>query len=515
MSQATILIVEDEAIVAADLANKLEQMGYAVIGTATHSQEAVDLARKLRPQLVLMDILLEGTIDGIETAEVIRMQYDVPVVYLTAHSDPATLARAKSTDPFGYILKPFEKRELATQIELALYRHQTNRTLREQQAWLRVTLTSIGDAVISTDAGGNINFMNPVAEALTGWQTDEALGRPVTQVFSIVDELTGQALAGPVARVLDEGISVSLKTSAALTTKQGSRLPVASNAAPILDDAGNVIGTVLVFRDITERKEAEEAMRQLNENLEQLVTERTRLAESRARQLQALAVELIEAEESERQRLADLLHDDLQQILASAKMQLQTACESSEPEPMLVAVERLLQTSMDKSRTLSQEISPSVFNHAGLVVSIKTLVRQMKERFGLQVELDIGTNRHLESAPLKSLIFRAIQELLFNVVKHSGVKHASVGISDSGNRAVVTVSDRGRGFDPAILDSLSARRGLGLLSLRERISYMGGNLSIDSATGRGSRFTFSVPLRLTENERPSNAEPTADPQESL
>ena len=154
MSKTTILIVEDEAIVAADLAGKLGRLGYEVAGTAAKGEEAVALAGRLRPHLVLMDIWLKGPMDGIEAAEAIRRQHDVPVVYLTAHSDAATLARAKLTGPFGYILKPFEERELATQIEMALYRHQADRQLRQQREWLRVTLTSIGDAVIATDAAG-------------------------------------------------------------------------------------------------------------------------------------------------------------------------------------------------------------------------------------------------------------------------------------------------------------------------------------------------------------------------
>ncbi len=171
MIQPRILIVEDEAIVAADLAGKLGRLGYEVAGIAAEGKEAVAMACRLGPQLVLMDIWLEGPMDGIEAAEAIRRQLDVPVIYLTAHSDPATLARAKLTGPFGYILKPFEERELATQIELALHKHQADRQLRDQREWLRVTLRSIGDAVIATDAAGQVAYINPVAEALTGWKT--------------------------------------------------------------------------------------------------------------------------------------------------------------------------------------------------------------------------------------------------------------------------------------------------------------------------------------------------------
>lgn len=131
MSKTTILIVEDEAIVAADLAGKLGQLGYEVAGTAAAGQDAVEMACRLLPGVVLMDIQLKGSMDGVEAAAAIRRQVDVPVIYLTAHSDSATLSRAMVSEPFGYILKPFEERELATTIAMALYKHQSDRQLRK------------------------------------------------------------------------------------------------------------------------------------------------------------------------------------------------------------------------------------------------------------------------------------------------------------------------------------------------------------------------------------------------
>jgi PAS domain S-box-containing protein len=260
MSKTAILIVEDEAIVAADLDGKLRQLGYEVAGIAAGGEEAVALTGRLRPQLVLMDIRLEGAMDGIEAAEAIRLQDDVPVIYLTAYSDPATLGRAKLTGPFGYILKPFEERDLATQIELALFKHQTDRQIREQREWLRVTLTSIGDSVIATDAQGRITFVNPVAESLTGWKAEEAMGRPIASVFRIVNEQTGQTVEEPVTRVLREARTVSLVNHTALVTRDGRTAPIEDSAAPILDAAGQVIGAVLVFHDVTEKRQTEKAL---------------------------------------------------------------------------------------------------------------------------------------------------------------------------------------------------------------------------------------------------------------
>ena len=296
MNKAAILIVEDEAIVAADLAAKLRQLGHEVVGTAGKGEEAVAMARRLRPQVVLMDIRLKGPMDGVEAAAAIRRQNNVPVIYLTAHSDAATLARAKLTEPFGYILKPFDERELATHIEMALYKHQAEQELRRQREWLRVTLTSIGDAVLATDAGGRITFLNPVAAELTGWSPEEATGRPIGEVFRIINEKTRRPADDIVARVLREGCVVGLANDTALVSRDGREVPIEDSAAPIQDDAGHVLGVVLVFHDVTENRQAREALRAAKDELEEQVEQRTAALRRTMGSLQA-----------ERQRFQDVL----------------------------------------------------------------------------------------------------------------------------------------------------------------------------------------------------------------
>lgn len=147
MAKTRILIVEDEAITAKDIQMTLQDLGYEVAGTAASGEEAIQKAAEHKPALVLMDIRLQGEMDGIEAASRIRSSLDVPVVYLTAHSDKATLERAKITEPFGYILKPFEERELHSNIEMALYKHKTERKLKENYSQLQDTFASIIEAI--------------------------------------------------------------------------------------------------------------------------------------------------------------------------------------------------------------------------------------------------------------------------------------------------------------------------------------------------------------------------------
>jgi PAS domain S-box-containing protein len=205
MARPQILVVEDESIVAEDMKAMLEGFGYAVPAIAFSGEEAVKKVLDTRPDLVLMDIVLKGQMSGVEAVEHIRSRCNVPVVYVTAYADETTVRRAKVTEPFGYILKPFDAREVQTTIEIALYKHRMDKQLRASEQWLGTTLRSLGDAVLATDTQGRITFMNPHAEALTGWTQAEAIGRHATEVLLIRYESPQSRAEHPIAKVLREG----------------------------------------------------------------------------------------------------------------------------------------------------------------------------------------------------------------------------------------------------------------------------------------------------------------------
>jgi hypothetical protein len=173
---ARILVVEDEGIVARDLASALTELGYSVPATVATGEEAVDRVRDLRPDVVLMDIRLPGSVDGIQAASSVRREHDIPVIYLTAHSDDETLRRAMQTEPLGYLVKPFSAPQLRCAIEIALHRRQINARLRERQQWLSATVGCGDDhgAASSESAGSKVSYLNLVAEAVAGWRLGEA-----------------------------------------------------------------------------------------------------------------------------------------------------------------------------------------------------------------------------------------------------------------------------------------------------------------------------------------------------
>lgn len=265
MSEVKILIVEDESIVAMDIKHRAEGLGYLVTAITPSGEEALENVAENKPDLVLMDIVLKGEMDGIEAAQKIRDAYDIPVVYLTAYSDERTLKRAKITEPFGYIIKPFEDRELHSAVEVALYKHQMESKLKESEKWLSTTLESIGDAVIATDKNGKLKFLNPVASKITGWDHDTAIGQPLSEIFKIVYEESGITVDDPVAKVVENDAIIDLPPQVLLVNKDGEKIPIDDSSAPIKDENGGIIGVALVFRDVTQRrrevKEREELLK--------------------------------------------------------------------------------------------------------------------------------------------------------------------------------------------------------------------------------------------------------------
>lgn len=260
MSKVRILIVEDQMITATDIQGILIRFGYEVVGIVSSGKKAIEKAAKGKVDLVLMDIVLKGSMDGIEAAEQIWSRFDIPIVYLTAFADQNTLKRAMITEPYGYILKPFEERELQTNIEIALYKHRMERELRKSRQWYATTLNSIGDAVIATDTQGMVTFMNPVAERLTGWSNEDAIGCSLKEIFRIINEETRLPVELPVTKVLREESVVGLANHTVLVAKNGTEIPIDDSAAPIKDDKGVMLGVIMVFHDISKRRQDEKTI---------------------------------------------------------------------------------------------------------------------------------------------------------------------------------------------------------------------------------------------------------------
>jgi len=269
MVNPKILVVEDEIIVAKNIQNRLKNVGYTVPAIVSAGEEAVEKAAEIKPDLVLMDIKLEGKMTGIEAAEQIKKRFNIPVIYLTAYGAKKTLEHAKITEPYGYILKPVNINQLYSSIEMALYKHGIECKLKDNEKRLSTILTSIGDAIIVTDKKEHITFMNPVAEALTGWKQKDALGKHLKTVFNVINEKTRIPIKSSTTIVIQKDMTTHLKNhDALLISKDGRETSIDDSVASIKDFEGNIASCVLVFRDVTEQKKAEEELKKKIDELE-------------------------------------------------------------------------------------------------------------------------------------------------------------------------------------------------------------------------------------------------------
>lgn len=256
MSTPTILIVEDEAIVALDLKSQLEDLGYTVVGTADCADRALALARSRQPSLILMDVMLKGTKDGIEIAAELGKEQDTPVIFLTSFSDVDTVQRAARTAPYGYLTKPFQVKELAAGIEVAMHKSRMERQLRESERWFASTLRCVQDGVIVTEPDAKVRFLNRAAEELTGWRNEEAAGRAIEEIVRFKSERAPSAL-----RAIDEDRVIGVERAQSLFGRSGGVVPVDESAAPVHDQDGQKLGAVVVLRDVRERITQEERLR--------------------------------------------------------------------------------------------------------------------------------------------------------------------------------------------------------------------------------------------------------------
>jgi diguanylate cyclase (GGDEF)-like protein/PAS domain S-box-containing protein len=245
----TLLVVEDEAVVAMDLDDQLHDMGYMVCACVDNGRDAIDRARAERPDLILMDIVLKGDMDGIAVAAAIGAELHIPVLFLTAYSDDQTVERAAGAWPYGYLTKPFQSRELRAGIEVALRKAAVERALRNSERWLASVLRGVGDAGIATDAGGTVGLANPAAETLLG--AGGLQGRPAAEVVRLED-------AASDARILLAPDGNRARTGTAmLVAHDGQRIPVDFSAGPICDEGGYLTGVAIVLHDMRERVAAE------------------------------------------------------------------------------------------------------------------------------------------------------------------------------------------------------------------------------------------------------------------
>lgn len=498
-----VLVVEDEALIAEAIRERLSRLGADQVEVCDTGEAALGLVGENEFDVILLDIRLKGQLDGIDVARKIQAERRLPIVFLTAHSDEATLSRALDSEPYGYLLKPFSERELYVAIEIAISRFLLIHRLRESEGRYLATLASIGDAVLATDPNGNVTFINRVAEVLTGWRADGARGRHVDEVMTLRSESSGEPIPSPVLCAMEERTTVFITEPTLLVTRNGMLIPVDDSAAPVLDDYGNILGGVIAFRDIRDRRLAEAALSEAREQL--------RLAQK----MEAIG------------RVTAAIAHDFSNFLTvvGGSSELLLAREGLDKTSRSLALE--IQTATDRASSLVRELltigrmERVRASHPIDLMSVLLGIRRLIERLvgpQISVELDLsddlpsvmGDETEFEQVilnlaanardamegggALRILGKREQVESPVDTVEKRRPAGSYVRISVADDGAGMDVHTQDRAFEPYFTTKAEGEgTGLGLATVYSTLEKWGGFARIRSQPGAGTTVDLYVP----------------------
>ena len=522
-SKLTILNVDDFEPGLYAKSRALRLAGFEVYEAMT-GEDALRLIQELKPQIVLLDVNLPD-VSGIEICRRIKTDPSINSILVIQTSATFTEVRDRIRGLEGgadaYLTEPIEAEELIANIRAFLRLREAERQVREREAWLKTVMSSIGDAVITTDLEGRVTLVNPVAQEMVGWTEAEAEGKPLTEVFRIINDQTRQPSESPVVRVLREGSSAELSSNALLVARDERETPVDGSAAPISDERGNVIGVVLSFRDVAERKRMEKARDRL------LVYEQEARREAEVARRRAE-----EASRAKDEFLATVSHElrtPLNHMLGWITMLRSGKLQSEKTQKAFDTIERnvraqgrLIDDLLDVSRIISGKllIEPSR-------IEIAKVVEAAAESIGPAAE-EKGVNFKTTLAPEAGMVLgdpdrlqQAIWNLLTNAVKFTPEGgHVELRLTRVNSQIEIAVIDDGPGITPDFLphvfdrfrqkDATSARQhgglGLGLAIVRHLAELHGGSVRAESeGEGHGTTFTITLPVAAAHATPPGKA----------
>jgi PAS domain S-box-containing protein len=500
---AKVLVVEDERIIAADIQQTLIALGYEAPVTVATGKQAIAVATESRPDLVLMDISLSGAMDGIEAARAIRGKLGIPIIYLTSYSDEATLARAMKTGPHGYLLKPFSDRDLRITIEVALSKHKMEARLAERERWFATTLECLGEAVVATDQTEKITFLNGVAERLTGWRRADALGKRLGEVMRLV-EPDGGAAVPALDPSTPPSFSARVPRSIALIPLSGEQIAIDDYTSPIVDDRGQVLGAVVVFRDITERREMERRLAQ-SERLATIGTMAASTAHEINNPLAYVVANISVTLEGLQSAIAVLRATattaSSQSIMRSLVDGEEALREASDGAERVKAIVRDLKkfSRVDESERAILDL-PELLDAAARMTDgvVRNNAHFRKE---YSTTPDVAANAGQLTQVFTNLLVNAAEAIGAGDAAHHGIR--IVTRVDGGGRAVVEIHDTGPGIAPETLSrvfdpffttkAMGGGTGLGLSICQRIVTSLGGEITVESELGKGTVFRVALP----------------------
>jgi two-component system, cell cycle sensor histidine kinase and response regulator CckA len=485
MTQARILIVEDERVVARDIQNRLDRLGYAVVGTGRSGEDAIDLAGRLRPDLILMDIRLQGALDGVAAAHQIRARWRLPVVYLTAYADQGTLERARVTEPYGYVLKPFDERELHTAIEMALYKHHAEERFRSV-----FETAMIGMAIADQD--GRLLQVNLSFERMVGYTAAELHGMSLFDLTHPDDR--------PSARGAAEDILAGRREAhhheARYLHKAGTLVWAHITNSVIRHSDASPRFLVEMAVDVTERKLLEEQFRQA-----QKMEAVGRLAGGVAHDFNNLltvinnCAAMLFRELRPSDRVAELL-TEIQRAgerAAALTRHLLVFSRKQSFEPQVTDLNELVDDLAPMLRWLLGEHIELIIITAPDLGLVKVDLTQFEQ---VLMNLAVNARDAMPRSGSLTIETRNIDLTVAYAQAHPGVRpgrYATVAVTDTGHG--MDEATKARIFEPFFTTKAEDQgTGLGLSLVHGVVRQSGGHIEVSSEVDRGATFTIRLPV---------------------
>ena len=486
MKKIKILVVEDEAIIAKDLQWRLQNMGYDVPLMVANGEEVVEKIKDIKPDLVLMDIILKGEIDGIEASSRILLSFDIPIIYLTAYTDKKMMERAKITEPFGYLIKPVNNRELQITIEMSLYRHKTEKELErhrehlmklvdERTAELKETNLKLKQEIEehkntekelcnSEEKYHGIIETSPdlifILERKTGKIID--INRSVCKFLGYSkDEIVGTVSGDRVVSAQRDSYRIELENLIKnerfsgeydIRKKDGSILKIEARGA-VFGDYAFAIG-----RDITERRQLEK--------------------------------EILEIEDKERQRIGQDLHDDFGQLLSALsfkclalKLELENKpCQEADDAKEITAI---VDDAKERVRLMSRGLMPVEIDRQGLMTALEELSEKTVSIFDTSCVFKCDNPVQISDETVNLHLYRIAQESITNAIKHGKSGNIEISLDKDYDKIIMKVKDDGSG----IPDNYNQTNGTGIRIMNYRANLINAQLDIRSDNHKGTTVT--------------------------
>jgi len=478
MDKFKILIVEDDILVAEDVKQCLQNSKYFVTSIVNSGRDALAKIKEKLPDLILMDIILKDKMNGIETAQKIRNHFDIPIIYISAYSGDDIIQQAKSTQPYGYIIKPINEKELLIAIEIALNKYKERKKIEKHLSEIEIRysqlIENINDSIVLLDEKGIISFVNDNFLELSGHTQEEVLGQSIDEFLEkgSLDKYIKQAIKKKEEKN---------RVSEIIWKRKDEQEIIARASLELIYEENSFKGCVIVLTDITKHRRVEEEL--IRSQVE----------------LRRLYQYLQNVREKEGKLIAREIHDELGQALTALKIDiyylsrkfLNDIKNKEQFLKKMKSMSDLIDETIKTVQKISAELRPRLLDDLGLVPAIEWYTEDFKERTKIDCQADLDFDGLELDPDFSTAIFRVFQEAMTNIARHAQATKVNIRLKRVNSNLEIKIGDNGKGIKK---EDIYSPNSLGLIGMRERIRPFNGELKLYTPKSGGTTLSVSIPI---------------------